>query len=269
MSRSTTSLRRSGDVVCTLGRQQAGSSFTEGVRFPDSIDEVVESLENQEAWISLHHIEHQPEYREGLEAAICDILRLTRRNLFAQIKKFDTILFITSPRRRTPYHLDRECSWLFQIRGDKDIHLFPRTDEEILPAEELERYWARDNSAGRYKPQYEDRAMVFALRPGNGVHIPVNVPHWLENKDNISISLNINFHFHDSVMGNVWKANYYLRRAGLRPARPGRHPAADRIKSTAYTAVQHLKHRLKGTDYVPEANLEQKRRIERRFREQL
>lgn len=205
------------------------------------IDSLVNEIETGQTWIILKHIEREPGYREIFENCICDILDLAGKEVLEQIKWFEAILFITSPNRVTDYHIDRECSWLFQIKGDKDIHFFDRADKDVLPDAELEKYWMIDNLSAVYKPQYESRALVYHLRPGIGVHSPVNTPHWLQNGDNVSISLNINFQFHEHAWENLFKANYYLRRVGLTPAAPGKHPLADRFKRYTYTAAQHLR----------------------------
>ena len=54
-----------------------------------------------------------------------------------------------------------------------------------------------------------------------------------------------NFQFHEHVWENLFKANYYLRRAGITPSSPGKHPVADRFKRYAYTAVQDLRRKVK------------------------
>jgi hypothetical protein len=186
-----------------------------------------------------------------LENCILDILELSGRELLRKIKWFEAILFITSPNRVTEYHLDREVSWILQIQGDKEIHLFDRADKDIVPDAELETYWTADNRAARYKPEFESRAMIYNMRPGSGVHIPINSPHWLKNKNNISVTLNVNFQFHDQDWANLYKANYYLRRAGITPQRAGVHPVADRLKSMAFTAVQRAKQTVKGRPHIP------------------
>jgi hypothetical protein len=216
-----------------------------------NIAEVVSEIETGRAWIILKHIEREPGYRDVFESCICDILRFADKNVVKSIKWFEAILFITSPNRVTEYHIDRECSWLLQIQGNKDIHFFDRADKEVLPDDELERYWVVDNLSSVYKPQYESRAMVFHMRPGTGVHSPVNTPHWLQNGNNVSVSLNINFQFHEYAWENLFKANYYLRRAGVTPAPPGKHPLADRIKSHVYTAAQGIRRRVKGSPDAP------------------
>jgi hypothetical protein len=220
-------------------------------RSSSDVAEIVKEIELGKTWIILKHIEREPGYRDVFENCICDILSLAGKNIINSIKWFEAILFITSPNRITEYHIDRECSWLLQIQGNKDIHFFDRADKDVLPDEELERYWMVDNLSAVYKPQYESRAMVFNMRPGTGVHSPVNTPHWLQNGNNVSVSLNINFQFHEYAWENLFKANYYLRRAGVIPASPGKNPLADRIKSRAFTAAQGLRRRVKGIPSTP------------------
>jgi hypothetical protein len=215
------------------------------------VAQLVEEIEQGQTWIILKHIEREPGYREVFENCIADLVRLAGKELLKDVKWFEAILFITSPNRVTEYHIDRECAWLLQIHGNKDMHLFDRDDKDVLPDEELERYWMGDNLSATYKPHLESRAIVHRLRPGVGVHSPVNTPHWLKNGDNVSVSLNINLQLHESAWENLFRANNYLRRAGLVPSSPGRNPLADRMKRGAYTAVQDVKRLLKGQPRVP------------------
>jgi hypothetical protein len=253
--------RPTGDAACLLGKQDPGRPMLEGAKITLDVAEAIHQIETANAWIVLKHVERDPDYREILESCICDLLRLTGKEMRRQIKWFEAILFVSSPGRATPYHIDRECSWLLQIAGDKEIHLFNRQDREVTPNEELERFWTLDNGAGTYKPQFESRAMVYKLRPGTGVHIPVNTPHWLRNGKKISISLNVNFVFHDSMLGNIYRANYYMRKRGLHPAQPGTNPVSDRIKSAVFSSAQQLNCKLKRKPYVPQTSIEQNERI--------
>jgi hypothetical protein len=238
-----------GDIFVDQGNADQISESLRAAPKPD-VAEIVKDIEKGKTWIILKHVEREPGYREVFESCICDILALAGKSLVKNIKWFEAILFITSPNRVTEYHIDRECSWLLQLQGNKDIHFFDRADKDVLPDEELERYWVVDNLASVYKPQYESRAMVFHMRPGTGVHSPVNTPHWLQNGNNVSVSLNINFQFHEYAWENLFKANYYLRRAGMSPAPPGKYPLSDRIKSRAYTVVQGIRRTVKGQPSV-------------------
>lgn len=254
-----------GDAYFNEGLIEAGTkpSYDRPEEERAAVVELVRKIEEAQAWIILKHIEREPGYREVLEAAVCDALKLSgRKDLLAKIKWFEAIVFITSPKRVTEYHIDRECSWIFQIRGDKAIHLFDRADKDVVPEQELERFYTVDNHASEYKPQFENRAMVYDMTPGTGVHIPVNTPHWLQNGDNVSVTLNVNFQFRDQEVANLYKANYYLRRAGMKPGQPGVSPLADQAKSLVFTALLAVKRRLrKGDGVVPPQAKEQKKRI--------
>jgi hypothetical protein len=102
-----------------------------------------------------------------------------------------------------------------------------------FPEEEIERFWTIDNNAAAYKPHLQDRAIAYKMAPGVGVHIPVNCPHWLQNDDNVSVSLSVNFQFKDPLRANPYRANFLLRKLGLKPTSPGISPALDSIKSQA------------------------------------
>ena len=113
----------------------------------------------------------------------------------------------------------------------QQLFVFDANDREVVPERELERFWTVDNNAGIYKPQYQDRAHRFTLRPGSGVHIPVNWPHWLRNGSDVSVSVSINFQFRDKTRGHIYRTNYLMRKLGLNPTSPGVSPWRDRLKS--------------------------------------
>jgi hypothetical protein len=240
-----------GDIFIDRGNDGSNTTPGQNDLAKTDVAVLVKEIEKGNTWIILKHIEREPGYREVFENCVCDLLGIAGREIVEKIKWFEAILFITSPNRVTEYHIDRECSWLLQIQGDKDIHFFDRADKDVLPDDELERYWAVNNLSAVYKPQYESRAIIYRMRPGSGVHSPVNTPHWLQNGNNVSVSLSINFQFHEYAWENLFKANYYLRRAGLTPASPGKFPLADRIKSRAFTTFQSMRRRIQGHPNTP------------------
>jgi hypothetical protein len=149
------------------------------------------------------------------------------------MKVQEIILFVTSPLRVTSYHIDRECNFLLQVRGEKTLSVFDQRDRIVLPEEELERFWSVDHNAAVHKPEHQNRAREFAMTPGTVVHIPVNAPHWVKNHDNVSISVSVNFQFRDRMLANVYRANYALRKLGVHPTPPGRSGFRDLLKSCA------------------------------------
>jgi hypothetical protein len=195
--------------------------------------EAMERIENCGAWFIFRSAQRDPEYRVFLDRGLGELKSQIGHDIDSQILAEDIIIFVTSPKRVTPYHMDCECSFLFQIRGTKTVHVFDREDRDVLPEEEIERYWAVDHNAAVYKPHLQHRATSYAMQPGVGIHIPVNCPHWVANDDNVSVSLNVNIQFKDRMRANLYRANYFLRRMGIRPTPPGQSAIIDAVKTYA------------------------------------
>jgi len=219
-----------GEIYWDMGDIKINTKWKDTPAKNLSAAEAFERIENANAWLLLRAVHRDPDYLAILESCMAQVERLSGVDFRRYVKLKDSIIFITSPRRISTYHIDRECSMLLQIRGEKTIHVFDRKDREVLPEEELERFWTVDNNAPRYKEQYQNRARSYLLKPGQAVHIPVNDPHWLQNGEAVSISLNVNFHYHDFVRADLYRANYLLRRVGLSPRPPGLSHGRDALK---------------------------------------
>ncbi len=241
-----TQTERPGDLFYDAGTEDLNQRWSESPKPEFSAAEAVQRIENCGAWIVLKRADKDPEYRKLLDECMGELQDLSGLKLDRVMKMQEVIIFITSPKRITTYHIDRECSLLMQIRGTKDINIFSRNDRDILTEEEIERFWTVDHNAPRYKPEFQSHATVYKLRPGNGVHIPVNFPHWLRNGEDISISLNVNFQYRDATRANLYRMNYLLRKAGLRPTPPGKSPAKDNLKRVAILPAVWSKNILRG-----------------------
>ncbi len=204
------------------------------------IDELLRRIETAGAWVVLRRAEKDPEYGALLNACMSEIESLSGRDLGRAMKVRNAIIFINSPNRVSTYHIDRECNFLLQVRGTKTISIFDRADRVVLPEEEIERFWAVDNNAAVYKPQHQDRAAMYELHPGDAVHIPVNMPHWVRNGPTVSVSISINFQYHDAILADIYRANHWLRRIGLRPTPPHRSPLADEVKRFALRSARGI-----------------------------
>jgi hypothetical protein len=195
-----------------------------------SVHEAFRRIRENGAWIILFSAERDPEIARILEESMQQVQLLSGYNLFDDVKIRNAYIFITSPHRVTTYHIDFQCGFLLQLHGDKTIHVFNQNDRELLTEEELERFWTKDTNAAVYKPELQNRATTVLLQPGIGVHVPVNAPHWLQNGDDISVSLSLNFQFKNAKLANIYRTNYYLRKLGLSPTPPGRSWILDRAK---------------------------------------
>ncbi len=211
---------------------------------PFVVEEALHRIETCGAWVTLHQAQKDPEYGTLFYECLREFEALTGVDFRKVMRVEDALIFVTSPRRVTPYHIDRECNFLLQIRGEKTLYVFDRNDPDVLPVAEVERFWAVDNNAAVYKQQFQSRATTYRLRPGNGVHIPVNNPHWVQNDDNVSISLSVNFTWNDWERANVHRANFLLRKLGISPRPPHLSAALDAAKnvliSTTYMPAFYM-----------------------------
>jgi hypothetical protein len=186
-----------------------------------TVEDALQRIESSGAWIIIRHSEKDPAYAEVLDQCMEEAEALAGRRFRQEMRVQHAIIFITSPGRVTPFHIDRECNFILQIHGAKTLNVFDRNDRDVLPDEELERFWSHDSNAAIYKPQYQSRANVYALAPGDAVHVPVNCPHWVKNGENVSVTLSVNFWYRNIPRADVYRANYFLRRMGMSPRPPG------------------------------------------------
>jgi hypothetical protein len=233
--------QKPGDVYYDAGDVRVDQRWDQVAASDLPLDVLLERIETSGAWVILRSVEKDPEYAALLDECLSEIETLAGRDLRKVMKIRTAIVFITSPRRISAYHMDRECNFLMQIAGSKTISAFDRYDRDLLPEAEIERFWAKDNNAATYKPQYQERARNFELTPGTGIHLPVNAPHWVKNGPEVSVSLSINFHYNDSILGDIYRANYWLRRLGLRPSPPLQTPMVDNAKRVAVGSARRLK----------------------------
>jgi hypothetical protein len=228
------------DIYYDMGDVAPGQKWKDSNHAFSPLD-ALQQLEDADAWFIFKSSQRDPAYAELYRHAIAEIKDYVGGDIESKILKEDIIIFATSPKRVTAYHIDRECNFILQIHGEKDLYVFDRDDRQILPEVEIERFWALDNNAPNYRAELQHRALQYRLAPGNGLHVPVNCPHWLRNGDNISVTLSVNFQFIDSMRADIYRANHYLRKLGIKPRPPGENAALDRTKAMAFSTVRSVR----------------------------
>jgi hypothetical protein len=229
--------KRPDDLYFDMGDVGIGQRWEHVPERRFSADEALRRIEDSGAWFIFRAAQRDPEYHSLFARGLAEVKTMIGPEIERQIRQEDIIIFITSPNRVTSYHIDRECNFLLQIKGTKTLNVFDREDRDILPEEEIERFWSVDNNAAVYKPQFQNRAKIYKFKPGTGVHIPVNCPHWVKNDDNVSVSLSVNFQFLDSIRADIYRANFFLRRLGFSPMPPGVNSNRDKLKATVMNAA--------------------------------
>lgn len=201
-----------------------------------SIEETIRRIEECRSWLVLKNVEQDPAYAALLNGCLDEVKAFSEPSAPGMYRR-EGYVFITSPDAVTPYHMDNEYNFLLQIRGQKQISLFDRADRSILSELELEKFYTGGHRNLAFKDEYQAKAQVFQLTPGDGLHFPITAPHWVKNGPAVSISFSITFRTPASEKRElVFRVNAGLRKLGLTPASAGSTPGRDKLKATAYRA---------------------------------
>jgi hypothetical protein len=219
-------------VVFDAKSFEAGTGFGT-MSAHNQLAESVRRLPEGRTWLKISSAnEADPEYAQVLRQIIRDIADLTGRDLVSEITWSSLTIFMASPGIVTPYHIDHESNFLLQVEGEKDVCLFDQDDREVLSDIEIEKFYGGDAEAARYKPNLQERGTVYHLTPGVAVHHPPLAPHLVRNGDGVSVSVSIGFCTQTlDRRAKVYQFNSLMRRAGMRPGRPGQSHLRDRAKA--------------------------------------
>jgi Cupin-like domain len=208
-----------------------------GTKFKDTYPQdklvgAIDGLGVPGRWLKLTRMEQvDPDYQILLSKIIGELEILSGVPLRAEITWSSMTAFIAAPFTVTPYHIDHESNFLFQIRGEKEICLFDPMDRAILTESDIETFYLGDVEAATYRPELQHNGTIYLLDPGRAVHHPPLAPHWVKNGGSLSVSISIGFCLKSlDLRARVYQTNAGLRRLGLRPRKPGESPLGDWLK---------------------------------------
>ena len=213
-----------------------------------SAEETVRRIAENGSWMVLKRVEQSPEYGSLLDACLDDVAAQAGCALPKMLKR-EGFIFLSSPGAVTPFHLDPEHNFLLQVRGTKTVNMWDRDDRFVLPDQELETFYSAFVHRNLpWRDVYQTTAWQVPLKPGQGLHFPVAVPHWVKNGPEVSVSFSITFRSESSQSRElVYRANARLRKLGLSPRPPGESLLLDQTKRRAFAALAELKKRLYNT----------------------
>lgn len=193
--------------------------------------ETVRRIRENDSWMVLKNVEQDPAYHALLGQCLDEIeahSTLVEPGMFRR----EGFVFISSPNAVTPFHMDPEQNFLLQIAGRKWVHQWDRQDRVVIGETDIERFFAfAPHRNLPYQSRFEERARVFELTPGKGLHFPTMVPHWVKNGAEASISFSLTFRTSKTTRASaIYKLNERLRRYGLRPRPPGSSAVVDLAK---------------------------------------
>lgn len=212
-----------------------------------SIADTIRSIEENGSWMVLKFVEQDPLYRALLGETLAELRGEVEQTTGAMLKQ-EAFVFISSPDAVTPFHFDPEHNILLQVRGTKTMTIFPPADEMLASGPQHEAFHDGGHRNLPWRDEFAARGEAFALAPGKAVYVPVKAPHWVKNGPAVSISFSITWRSEWSYREEyARRMNGVLRRAGLRPAPPGRFPHQNHMKSLGYRAIDKAR-RLAGRE---------------------
>lgn len=205
-------------------------------RSDESVGEIARNIETNGCWMVLKNIELDPEYKRLLDESLDEVAPLVRDREGGMTMR-EGFIFLSAPGSMTPSHTDPEHNFLLQVRGTKRMYVgrFPDNNTQQMV---LEGAVTGEHRNVTWEPQ---DPQLFDLHPGDGVYVYPHAPHWVENGDQVSVSLSITFSTAACEdTRRVHAMNARLRRIGLSPTAPGRRPRLDRGKAAASKRLGHL-----------------------------
>jgi hypothetical protein len=199
-----------------------------------SMEDSFRRLEESDTRIMLKKIELVKEYKDILYSCLAEIEALghpATRGIWAREGYF----FISSPNQTTPYHMDPEINFLLEVRGRKTFHVLPGEDRSFLSEEDIELFYAGRHHSLPFKEGAREGAVTLTMNPGDGIHVPVNHPHWVTTDNEVTISFALTLQTAETKRrGALYAVNHSLRRIGLKPTPFGRSATKDFLKYQGY-----------------------------------
>ncbi|MEN7536902.1 cupin-like domain-containing protein [Aurantiacibacter sp. DGU5] len=205
-----------------------------------SIGETIRNIETANSWAVLKNIEQVPAYADLLHDLLSEIEDPICQRTGKMMRR-QGFIFVSSANAVTPYHFDPEHNILLQLRGTKEMTVFPAGDSRFAPDEVHEAYHTGGPRELHWHDAFLRAGKTFSLAPGEAIFVPVMAPHFVRNQNAVSLSLSITWRSEWSFAESDARAfNKLLRSIGLRPAPPQRWPGKNRAKSLAWRVLRRM-----------------------------
>jgi hypothetical protein len=241
--------RQPNSFYMELGATEAGAKWKPGTTdlpVEEALRHFAANDPESMLWVMLKRVQEDDVYKSLLQGWVLELSELLGYSMLDFYRDPVMTVLITSPGRITPCHCDGEANLLLQIRGSKTVWIADGDDRAIVSEEALERFWSGDLQPVNLTSVMTEKAWRYELTPGIGVTNPVVFPHWVENGNEVSVSLSLNFKRRADRVANAHKVNRQLRRLGLKPKSPGKSMLLDETKSRLYEGALALKRSVRG-----------------------
>ncbi len=209
-----------------------------------SSKDTIEKLKTHSSYIMVRSPETSPEFKNVFDKLKEDISQLClKKGIGSEIFDPMLYLFISSPGAKTPFHIDRYSTLLFQLRGTKTVAIYDQFNEDIVSAKVRENFVDYGPLRPNWSKKTDHLAQKFHFNPGQMLHIPFIAPHYVENgTDDISISLSIIFRTNESRKWiKAMTVNNRLRsRLKLNPSPIGNNSGKIILKATCSPLITRM-----------------------------
>jgi hypothetical protein len=196
-----------------------------------SVKETIERIAKSKSWVAIKNVERDEAYAALLDTCL-EELEPYLRPLTGIMYKKEAFIFISSPGSVTPFHMDPEHNILLQVRGAKNMRVYPGASVTQQQHEAFHLSGGHRNL--RHEDAFEADAKTFTLAPGDALYVPVKAPHWVKNGIDVSVSFSITWRSRLSDRdARLHRTNAWLRAHGATPPPPGAAPLRDGAKALA------------------------------------
>jgi mannose-6-phosphate isomerase-like protein (cupin superfamily) len=227
-----------GEHYWSNGPVAVNNTWSDGTIGRQSLQDTIINIEHNNSIVILKHTEQDPVFAPVLQSVLATMIELSGEHMRSDVTIGEVLILVSSPGRITPYHMDSETNFLLQVTGDKWFHIFDHTDRTLVTEREREDFFAISRNCAVYRPERQDECNKYDLHAGYGVHVPPCAPHWVQNRDNVSVALSVNYELRSiDRLEKLHRFNRRLRKLGLHPATPRASDWRDRIKLAAEDGV--------------------------------
>ncbi len=226
----------------TMGFNPEDYTDWKGVHIADSSGaEIMEAVHKGRFWINIINI-------DKADKRCADILQRIYSNIsknsshLTDIKSGYSTLIISSPGIQVYYHLDAEANMLWHLKGQKQVWVYPKS-EELSPQNELEKVIAQEKDEDLpFKKSFDDAAETFVLEGGDVLTWPIHSPHRVENLT-VNVSLTSSYYSNENRLLNaVHCANYFiLKKLGFKERSTKHDSVIAYVKAYSYLVMNKLK----------------------------
>ena len=238
-------------VKYSKGYNHVGGDFDNAINTHKNnltLEETIENIKTSNSYIAVHGAEIDPSFKELYDDLIADAetMMKLKGKVGNKVLSPRIFLFIASPGAYTPFHLDRNTTFLFQFRGSKEVAIFPQFDPKVMDPAQREAYADYDSFDLTWKDEMDQYGHKFNFTPGEGIHIPFISGHYVKNgTEDVSISMSIIFRTEQSqmwldAMGFNNRLRRHLAKLGIKLKAVGTKGSMDRLKAFCLPLLEKL-----------------------------